>query len=580
MLNLTRPRYVMPVHGDHRRLRLHADLAEAVGIDPERIFQGRNGVALEIDEYGARLGARRTSAGMIFVDGVDIGDPDDVALRDRRDAVGRRRVHRRRHGLLRRRLAGRRRRRSSSAACRSSRRRDGLVEELREVVERLARRGRQARGARAGAAPAGPARRHRRVRLRAPAPPADGPAGGRRGLSRRGCYAGRDARRARRQLSGRCAGSSARLAARRDRARGCVAALAAPAPPRDPAGGGGEARGRQRAAARARTPVAAIRCRGARPCTATSSASAGVPVLDARRWSADPRGAPPEPGRRLDRSRHRPPDPRRDLGRARRSRPPAQRRASSACAAPARRARRSSPATAARSCGGSSLPAGRAARPTSWSGRRRTGETRASRDRACASADAATRSIYNPNPVVEQGGYSGPARPQGQGHPAADLAAPAGHASAASGAARVPARQLGPRQARPRRRKRSATGPRLHGRHAVERPLRGPDGLLPHRPRPALHPDASGSPKPLRRQAAEGASPTRSRDDNSFFSPPTHEIEVRHRRRRRRRGRRRDRARVRPLAPGPGRRRVRCRGARGRRSARASATTWPRRCRP
>jgi ribonuclease J len=83
MLNLTRPRYVMPIHGDHKRLRLHAALAESVRIDPERIFKGRNGLTLEFDESGARLG-REIPAGMIFVDGVDIGDPDDVALRDRR----------------------------------------------------------------------------------------------------------------------------------------------------------------------------------------------------------------------------------------------------------------------------------------------------------------------------------------------------------------------------------------------------------------------------------------------------------------------------------------------------------------
>jgi ribonuclease J len=83
MLNLTRPRSVMPVHGDHKRLRLHADLAESVRIEPERIFKGRNGLALEFDESGARLGLE-IPAGMIFVDGVDIGDPDDVALRDRR----------------------------------------------------------------------------------------------------------------------------------------------------------------------------------------------------------------------------------------------------------------------------------------------------------------------------------------------------------------------------------------------------------------------------------------------------------------------------------------------------------------
>jgi ribonuclease J len=83
MLNLLRPRYVMPVHGDFKRLRLHAQLAEAVGIAPEDIFQGDNGLPLDIDESGARFGERE-QAGMIFVDGVDIGDVADVALRDRR----------------------------------------------------------------------------------------------------------------------------------------------------------------------------------------------------------------------------------------------------------------------------------------------------------------------------------------------------------------------------------------------------------------------------------------------------------------------------------------------------------------
>ena len=83
MLNLTRPRYVFPFHGDHKRIRLHGELAEAVGVAPERIFRGRNGLQLEIDEKGARFG-KDFKTGMIFVDGVEIGDPDDVALRDRR----------------------------------------------------------------------------------------------------------------------------------------------------------------------------------------------------------------------------------------------------------------------------------------------------------------------------------------------------------------------------------------------------------------------------------------------------------------------------------------------------------------
>jgi ribonuclease J len=83
MLNLVKPRYVLPVHGDHKRIHLHAQLADAVGIHPDDVFQGENGLPLEIDSQGARFGEREQS-GMIFVDGVDIGDPADVALRDRR----------------------------------------------------------------------------------------------------------------------------------------------------------------------------------------------------------------------------------------------------------------------------------------------------------------------------------------------------------------------------------------------------------------------------------------------------------------------------------------------------------------
>ena len=84
MLNLTKPRYVMPVHGDHKRLRLHAELAEAVGVEPANIFRGRNGLPLEIDAGGASFG-EDIHAGTMYVDGVNIGDPDDAALRDRRE---------------------------------------------------------------------------------------------------------------------------------------------------------------------------------------------------------------------------------------------------------------------------------------------------------------------------------------------------------------------------------------------------------------------------------------------------------------------------------------------------------------
>jgi ribonuclease J len=84
MLNLTKPQFVFPFHGDHKRLHLHSQLAESVGVAPERIFKGRNGLALELDGRGEARFGEDVHAGMIFVDGVDVGDPDDVALRDRR----------------------------------------------------------------------------------------------------------------------------------------------------------------------------------------------------------------------------------------------------------------------------------------------------------------------------------------------------------------------------------------------------------------------------------------------------------------------------------------------------------------
>jgi ribonuclease J len=87
MLNLVRPRYLMPVHGDHKRLRMHGELAQAVGMDEERIFLGDNGMPLDITESGARFGERER-AGMMLVDGIELGDPAESALRDRRDLAG------------------------------------------------------------------------------------------------------------------------------------------------------------------------------------------------------------------------------------------------------------------------------------------------------------------------------------------------------------------------------------------------------------------------------------------------------------------------------------------------------------
>ena len=84
MLNLVKPRYVMPFHGDFKRMRLHAQLAEAVGHRPRGHLPGRERAAARDRRGAARASATREQSGMIFVDGVEIGDMADVALRDRR----------------------------------------------------------------------------------------------------------------------------------------------------------------------------------------------------------------------------------------------------------------------------------------------------------------------------------------------------------------------------------------------------------------------------------------------------------------------------------------------------------------
>ena len=83
MLNLTRPRYVMPFHGDHKRIHLHGQLAEAVGVPKQNIFKGENGLPLDLEAKSAKFGPKE-QAGVIYVDGVDLGDETDAALRDRR----------------------------------------------------------------------------------------------------------------------------------------------------------------------------------------------------------------------------------------------------------------------------------------------------------------------------------------------------------------------------------------------------------------------------------------------------------------------------------------------------------------
>ena len=83
MLSLLRPRHMMPIHGEYRMLAAHAKLAREAGVPEERIIIAENGSVVELARGGARL-VDTVHSGVTFVDGLRVGDVQDVALRDRR----------------------------------------------------------------------------------------------------------------------------------------------------------------------------------------------------------------------------------------------------------------------------------------------------------------------------------------------------------------------------------------------------------------------------------------------------------------------------------------------------------------
>ncbi|NJN82061.1 MAG: ribonuclease J [Caldilineaceae bacterium] len=89
MLDLVRPQFFIPVHGEYRHLVLHGWLAREAGVKPENIFVVEDGQIVEFGEFdgpGQIQGRRGTPipAGHVFVDGMGVGDVGNVVLRDRR----------------------------------------------------------------------------------------------------------------------------------------------------------------------------------------------------------------------------------------------------------------------------------------------------------------------------------------------------------------------------------------------------------------------------------------------------------------------------------------------------------------
>ena len=84
MHSLIRPKYFMPVHGEARHLRTHAQLAQELGMPKENIFILNNGDCLQIGSRSAEKIENAANADAIFVDGLGVGDVGNIVLRDRR----------------------------------------------------------------------------------------------------------------------------------------------------------------------------------------------------------------------------------------------------------------------------------------------------------------------------------------------------------------------------------------------------------------------------------------------------------------------------------------------------------------
>jgi ribonuclease J len=83
MINLTRPRYFIPIHGEYRHLVLHGRLAQETGIDRERVLLVENGQVIEFENGAARLQGC-VGTGRVLIDGKGVGDVGRAVLKERR----------------------------------------------------------------------------------------------------------------------------------------------------------------------------------------------------------------------------------------------------------------------------------------------------------------------------------------------------------------------------------------------------------------------------------------------------------------------------------------------------------------
>jgi len=83
MINLTKPKFFMPIHGHYSMLSAHADLAESVNIPRENIVIAQNGQIIELTSESIKATEKFVPTNYVMVDGLGVGDIGEIVLRDR-----------------------------------------------------------------------------------------------------------------------------------------------------------------------------------------------------------------------------------------------------------------------------------------------------------------------------------------------------------------------------------------------------------------------------------------------------------------------------------------------------------------
>ena len=83
--SLVKPKYAIPLHGEYRHLKGHAEIAESMGIDKDNIFILSSGDVLQLSAKEGYVEETRVQTGTILVDGLGVGDVGNIVLRDRQN---------------------------------------------------------------------------------------------------------------------------------------------------------------------------------------------------------------------------------------------------------------------------------------------------------------------------------------------------------------------------------------------------------------------------------------------------------------------------------------------------------------